>query len=108
MTDRVLVIGLDGATWEALDPLMAEGRMPSFCSQDAGRSAFMLASSRVAMTSRGRGMATRAQGQMRGMREWICSNCHATFRAAFSLASEITRKFGLLTSIHGRSAAAAR
>ncbi len=32
MTDRVLVIGLDGATWSALDPLMAEGRMPALAS----------------------------------------------------------------------------
>jgi predicted AlkP superfamily phosphohydrolase/phosphomutase len=29
MTDRVLVIGLDGATWLALDPLMRAGRMPA-------------------------------------------------------------------------------
>jgi predicted AlkP superfamily phosphohydrolase/phosphomutase len=29
MPDRVLVIGLDGATWRALDPLMASGRMPA-------------------------------------------------------------------------------
>jgi predicted AlkP superfamily phosphohydrolase/phosphomutase len=29
MKDRVLVIGLDGATWVALDPLMASGRMPA-------------------------------------------------------------------------------
>ncbi len=29
MADRVLVIGLDGATWTALDPLMGEGRMPA-------------------------------------------------------------------------------
>jgi predicted AlkP superfamily phosphohydrolase/phosphomutase len=29
MRDRVLVIGLDGATWAALDPLMADGRMPA-------------------------------------------------------------------------------
>jgi predicted AlkP superfamily phosphohydrolase/phosphomutase len=29
MADRVLVIGLDGATWRALDPLMAAGRMPA-------------------------------------------------------------------------------
>ncbi|HQR39430.1 MAG TPA: alkaline phosphatase family protein [Blastocatellia bacterium] len=29
MADRVLVIGLDGATWTALDPLMDEGRMPA-------------------------------------------------------------------------------
>lgn len=32
MSDRVLVIGLDGATWTALDPLMAEGRMPALAS----------------------------------------------------------------------------
>lgn len=29
MTDRVLVIGLDGATWLALEPLMKAGRMPA-------------------------------------------------------------------------------
>lgn len=29
MSDRILVIGLDGATWKALDPLIAEGRMPA-------------------------------------------------------------------------------
>ncbi len=29
MSERVLVIGLDGATWTALDPLIAEGRMPA-------------------------------------------------------------------------------
>ena len=25
---RVLIVGLDGATFDVLDPLMAEGRMP--------------------------------------------------------------------------------
>lgn len=32
MADRVLVIGLDGATWRALDPLMAAGHMPALAS----------------------------------------------------------------------------
>jgi len=27
--ERLLIIGLDGATWDVLDPLMAEGRMPN-------------------------------------------------------------------------------
>ena len=29
MSDRVLVVGLDGATWRALDPLMSAGHMPA-------------------------------------------------------------------------------
>lgn len=30
LADRLLIIGLDGATFEVLDPLIAEGRMPNF------------------------------------------------------------------------------
>ena len=29
LMDRLLIIGLDGATFSVLDPLMAEGRMPN-------------------------------------------------------------------------------
>ena len=32
MGDRILVIGLDGATWSALDPLVAAGHMPALAS----------------------------------------------------------------------------
>ncbi len=29
LTQRVLILGLDGATWDVLDPMMAAGRMPA-------------------------------------------------------------------------------
>lgn len=48
--DKILVVGLDGATWDVLGPLMAEGRMPRLAAAIAGGASGPLRSTSPAIT----------------------------------------------------------
>lgn len=48
---RVLVIGWDGATWDMVDPLMAEGRLPNVARLVGRGSSARLESTKVPISS---------------------------------------------------------
>ncbi|HKQ49598.1 MAG TPA: alkaline phosphatase family protein [Phycisphaerae bacterium] len=48
--DRVLMIGLDGATWDVLNPLMSDGAMPNLAALVAGGTSGVLESTRPPIT----------------------------------------------------------
>jgi predicted AlkP superfamily phosphohydrolase/phosphomutase len=50
LAQRVLILGLDGATWDVLDPMMAAGRMPVFRKFIEGGAAGILHSTKPPIT----------------------------------------------------------